>query len=183
MMIIYGMDKELENEEIVDTLIKQNFLEVESERLRKTIKPGFRPGPKTGRRCHLVIELDNYARKELLATDKVFIGYEALTVRDFIFIPSCYKCNDIGQKERYYNQPARCKHCASENHKEESCSNKNKPKIKCIPCYLKNKNCYADKQQECLSYRLAQGRVVTRIDYGQIELSTCQCPKFKNSIK
>lgn len=151
-MIIYGVETGMRNEEIVEAVIKQNFGKGRSEEVEKGIKPKFRTGPRNKKRCHLVIEVTKDIRKELLTRRKVFVYYEALTVKDSVSIPKCYKCQTYGHIERYCDQRQRCDYCDEVDHGEKNRRNKSKKRIYCIPCWVRRKECKARQQMECFSY-------------------------------
>jgi len=121
----------------VDSLILQNFPDCDNEELKGSIKPRFRSRPRGQRRCHLVVEVEGKIRKELLKKGKVFILYEALTIKDFMAVTRCFKCNDLGHIEINCSGPIRCGHSAREFNKRVDCPTKDKQGVVCIPCHLR----------------------------------------------
>lgn len=164
LMIVYGIPVELQEKEVLEELIERNLPEITEEQ-KQLIKTRFKTGPRDRDRYHLVIEVPRSVREILLRRPKIYIGYEATNVKDYLVVTVCMKCKDYGHIARNCRDDERCGHCGEKGHKKLECPDKNKNKV-CIPCHKKGKKCGVKTQQECPQYKMQLQRTIEKFDYG-----------------
>ena len=92
-LIIYDVPKELEEEEFAKAIFEQNE-EVASNatEFAKCFKPKFKTGKKNSETTKWVVEVSSSTRKVLLNARRVFIGWRACKVQDYLLVLRCFKC-------------------------------------------------------------------------------------------
>lgn len=136
---------ELKDENIIDTIIKQNEIDDTVSkfhiRLVKKVTKKKVNNEQTGegrRRKYnsLILEVDKNIHKQIIEQGKINIGWRKYLIYDFCSVKKCFKCwgyyhiaKNCTRQETYFK-------CAG-NHKSENCKSKTK---KCINCMFKNKN-------------------------------------------
>ena len=165
LIILYSVDATLNEEEMSDTIYRQNFEETMSEDVfRKSFIPRFRTGPKDRAKTHHVIEVSPQLRRSILGKRRVYIGFNSIGVKDFLTVPKCGICQDYGHPQKYCRNEKSCSHCGA-GHELNSCDKKAQPAI-CIPCAKRKRICNAKGTKECATYKMLLERTIAKTDYG-----------------
>lgn len=117
--------------EIKDTIIHQNNLDhideaVLNVRFTKTKFSDSR---------HIVIEVHPKLRREMLALQRIKLGWNMCRVEDFTIVTRCFKCLGYGHTSKFCTNQQACSNCA-ENHHWRDCNNQNS--IRCPNCIKAN---------------------------------------------
>jgi len=152
----------MEEKTVVEELIERNLQEATEEQ-KKLIKPKFRTGPRNQDRYHLVIEVPRSVREILFRRSRIYIGFEATNIKDYLVVTTCMKCFNYGHISRYCKEDERCGNCGEKDHKKQDC--KEQGKKTCVPCYIRKKKCGAKTQQECQTYKIQLQRTIDKYDY------------------
>lgn len=125
----------------------------------------FRTGPKGKAVTNYFAEVDPILRRLLLRKGRVFVGFRALTVRDYLVVSSCVNCQDLGHVSKYcHSKEEVCGHCEKAGHRRAECPDKIKPAV-CIPCLKRGKKC-ANVRGQCQTYKIMVDRLAEKTDYG-----------------
>lgn len=95
-------------------------------------------------------------RRQLKSKDRIYIGYGACKVDDFLSVSRCCKCQAFGhtQAECRREQPV-CGHCAQKGHMAEACT-KRAEAAKCANCeFAKIESGHNVTDKECPCYKHA----------------------------
>ena len=119
----------------------------------------FKAGPRNRNIEHHVAEVSPMIRKVLLGKGRVYMDFTFHSVKCYVVVARCLKCQDMGHPAKYCKRSnASCSHCGEQDHLKMTV------RRRFIPCMIKTKTC-ADRK-ECPTYRLMMERLVSRIDYG-----------------
>lgn len=158
--VIYDVPREMEPKDIQASIKKQNASRISKEEA-EGIKFCFKTGRKDTEEANWVVEVSPKTREKLLS-GKLFIGWNACKVRDFVALSRCYKCQGFGHIAKHCKRSTEtCGHCASQGHDVKSCPNKTKP-LTCANCaHAGKKSDHAASSKDCLMYRAALERIVS----------------------
>lgn len=127
-ILISGMTEKLSNEEITSKLKAQNtILQDASFRVVSTF------GKNT---FSAVIEIDTKEFNEIMSSDrkKLNIGWSCCSVKEYVDLMICYKCQGFHHKAKECTRKVACKKCSGEHNLSE-CKSK---VIKCTNCFNAN---------------------------------------------
>lgn len=128
-------DLKLSDEELTNSIKKQNKLGMQEESLRivKRLKTqSNRRGKKEGA---IIIEADERTHEIMLSQGKVNIGWKRCPVFNHISVKRCFKCWGYHHIAKNCIRSAMCHKCAG-NHNSNECATNEK---KCVNCMYKNK--------------------------------------------
>jgi len=124
-IIVYNVESDLKDEEIVRKIINTNIdEEEEAQKAMRDTKVKFRTGPKNKRTCHAVIEVAPRTRELLMAKPRLYIKYTSHMHKDFLVVAKCFKCRDLGHTTRFCGDDEVCTHCGEKGHRRENCGKK-----------------------------------------------------------
>lgn len=168
LIVMYHVPSNLKDEEIVDSVYIQNFdTNMSKDEFISQFVPKFKTGPKGKETVHQVVEVSPVLRKLLLNRVRVYLGYTSVAVKDFLTIPRCLKCQDLGHVSKYCPQEKIvCGHCGEQDHKKKDCGKQSQPAV-CIPCSNRKKKCAAKESKDCQTYQMLRTRLIQKTDYGQ----------------
>ena len=116
MLIVYDVPAQLGEEEFLAALRQQN-LENLSRAKFKEVRLSYKTGTRNQDTDNRMLEVTAAIRETLLKQDKVYIGWSALRVRDFISVSRCYKCQSYEHVSKYCRAAKEsCGHCGGEGH-------------------------------------------------------------------
>ena len=166
LMIIYDLPSSKTNEEITKTLYHQNFEEcMNMDEFNNKFKLRFKTGPREREIVHHVAEVSSDLRKIIMKKSRIYHQFTSHNVRDFIVVPRCLKCQDLGHVRKYCRAEKEvCMHCGEHDHVKSDCDKKNQPPT-CVPCQIRKKKC-TPGGKDCPSFKIMWERHVSRIDYG-----------------
>ena len=164
-MIIYDFPRAKNEQEIKDTIYYQNFEEAFSkEEFMLMFNLRFKAGPRGKSTVHHVAEVSADLRKLILNKGKLYLDFISHSVKDYIVVARCLKCQDLGHVAKYCRkQNSSCSHCGEQDHVKAECQKKEQPAV-CIPCSLRKKKCKGEK--ECPTYRMMLERLIQKTNYG-----------------
>lgn len=165
LVIIYDLSSEKTVEEIAQMIYIQNFESNMSEsEFNEQFKLRFKVGPRNRSVVHHVAEVSSTIRKILLGKGRVYMDFTSHSVKDYVVVARCLKCQDLGHIAKYCKRTnVTCSHCGEQDHVKNDCAKKDQLPT-CIPCMLRKKKCVSRK--DCPTYRLMMERLVSRTDYG-----------------
>ena len=150
----------LEEEDIIELLIKQNQLEKEREGFHMEIikkimkdKKNDNKNVSRGRRSEgaLILAADEITHNWILKNGKVNIGWKKCYVTNYINVKRCFNCWGFYHIAKNCTRPVTCHGCAGD-HKENECK---AGKKKCVNCMYKNRtyNLKINDEHDALSWK------------------------------
>ena len=135
-LIIYDVEKEYNEEELKEDLIRKNLdhvSESEIEEIRNTIKFVHKFKTKDERRVNWIVQLPTKYYMNLSNKGRVFLMWRTYRVKEYINITRCYKCHGYGHVAKICNtRDQLCYSCGSHDHLRKNCPKKSAPE--CINC-------------------------------------------------
>ncbi|XP_060804988.1 uncharacterized protein LOC106141549 [Amyelois transitella] len=128
LIILKGVSKEVQREELVEVVSHQNQIPPEDVRLCFLLKN------RNDRFYNAVLEVAPAIRRRLVEGERVNVEHQRVHVADFSRFVQCYKCLQFGHTNgkctaEFYP----CAHCGSTAHHVTSCPDRANPDKKC--CY------------------------------------------------
>ena len=168
-VIIRKVDKHMSNEELIDSLMVQNQLNIDELQIPRP-KLIFRT--KTQNTYNdAVIRVHPKLYTILISLGKIFIGYTAARVEHYTLITQCFKCMGYGHTQKYCTKDLQtCGHCAG-NHRYAECPNK-QHEPKCVNCHdsrysnRENVSPHTAISDACNIRLIMKRRIEERTDYG-----------------
>lgn len=135
LIIIYDVPANKTEEEICETIYEQNISEEYTrQEFSEKFKIRFRTGQRGRPTTNYVAEVDPCMRKKIIGQGRLYVGFSALGVRDYVVVTTCNKCQNLGHAAKYCHQKNEvCSHCGKEGHRRAECPDKEKMRT-CIPC-------------------------------------------------
>ncbi|KAL0892591.1 hypothetical protein ABMA27_014320 [Loxostege sticticalis] len=134
LIILKGINKDTNREELLDIIAQQNAVPIEGMRLCFPLKN------RNEKLYNVVLEVQPTIYKKFIESERVNIEHQRVRAAEFSRFVQCYKCLEFGHTNNkcradYYP----CSHCASTAHSFANCPNKNKSEaLKCINCTRHN---------------------------------------------
>ena len=166
-VIIYDVPRDVKEEELSMAVFEQNnALASSASDLAVNFKPKFRTGKKDSETTNWVVEVGPDVRKVLLNARKLFIGWRACKVQDYLLVARCFKCQGFGHIAKHCDREEVCSHCADSGHKSADCTKKSHGK-KCANCLRMKRDAGHDTtDKQCPLYKTALERQINSTDYG-----------------
>ena len=129
-LLLMHVPKDVENEEIRDTILHQNNLaHLEDPVLNiKFTKSTFQDS-------RHVIEASPNLRRELVALRKIKLHWNMCKIEDFVVVTKCLKCLGFDHTSRFCQGQQKCSYCAENRHWKE-CGNQHQ--THCSDCLKAN---------------------------------------------
>jgi len=173
-VIIYNLSNDDQKEEIEEAI--HNYLATTTGMTTQDeVRFKFFTKAKSANLRNAVIEVSPNARKTLLSSGKVNIGWSRCIVADFISVTRCFKCLGFGHIAKYCSQTQqKCSNCAGD-HKHSDCDSSDNHKT-CLNCVLlnsrtRNSKLYVDTKHSamdnnCHCFKYQKSQTISKIDYG-----------------
>nr|XP_031848670.1 uncharacterized protein LOC116434077 [Nomia melanderi] len=147
----------------VPTKKKPNFKSQNEDLATDEIKPLF----KTAKGKNWVVETSPKTREAILSRGRLFLGWHACRVRDYVVAGRCFRCQAFGHIAKHcWATVDTCGHCAKEGHCYKDCPNKEE-NPSCINCKrAKRPHNHPSRKDECPPYKKALETLVSKTDYG-----------------
>lgn len=165
LIAIYDLQSKWDNDYIKEAIYVQNLKDkITYDEFYNGFSLKFKTGPRDKPTVHHVAEVEPKIRKLLLNQHRLYLGFYATRIKDYIVVPRCMKCQDFGHVGKHCSAEGHtCGHCAGKHQKAE-CQNKDKEQV-CVPCNKRNKKCKGGN--DCQTYKMMMERLVEKTDYGQ----------------
>lgn len=167
-LLLMYVPKDVENEEIKDTILHQNNLShVEDPILNiKFTKRTFEDAR------HAIIEVSPNLRRELVALRKIKIHWNMCKFEDFVVVTRCLKCLGFGHTSRFCRSHQKCSYCAEDHHWKE-CGNQHQ--TRCSNCLKANTYIHDEGRKlnanhsvfskECPKMKRIESIIISKTDY------------------
>lgn len=167
LMIIYDVQTNWTEDYIKTSIYNQNIKDlISKEDFDNGFTLKFKTGPREKTTVNHVAEVDPKVRKALLTSYKIYMGFYSLSIKDYIVVPRCLKCYDLGHVAKHCKEEEQnCSHCGGQKHQKAECPKKGEDQT-CIPCQKRNKTC-KEKGKECKTYKLMMERLIQKTNYGE----------------
>ena len=165
-MIIFDVPREMSENDILKSMRKQNAKVTEGMENDGDFSLCFRTGRKDSDETNWVAEVSPKLREKLLEANKVFLGWNACKVRDFLAVSRCFKCQGFGHIAKHCRHKEEvCSHCTEEGHGAKTCPKKTQSAV-CVNCRRFGlKGGHAASSKECPAHRKALEKSVNRTVY------------------
>lgn len=162
LMIVYNVPADLTERKVKQLVYEQNFEGIiRKEEYEDNFNMKFKTGPRDKTTVHHVVEISAKLRKILLNQKRIYVAYGSYDVKDYIVVPRCMKCQDLGHVSKYCRKENQvCSHCGDEAHKRADCPRRILTAI-CIPCKYRGKRCVG----ECATNKMLVERLIAKTDY------------------
>lgn len=138
-IMVMGLNKnvdKVDDEQLIDDIIKHNNLDVNNEKVYVKKIVSF-PDSRYCNQIKMVLEVDAETRKRLVRCGVMKLNWMTGRVTDYVFVRRCYKCGGYGHNQKDCTNDVHCPECAG-NHNLKECRAQDKD-VKCINCLLVNK--------------------------------------------
>lgn len=163
LVIVYDVDTQMKEEEMLENIYQQNFEEMDKTSFMEGCKVRFKTGPRNRATVHYVVEMTGTIRKLVTQRGRLYIGFSSHNVKDYIVVPRCLKCQDLGHIAKHCRkEEGVCAHCGDSGHNKSDCPKKQQPSV-CIPCSTRKKRC--TDRKECQTHKMLWERLIAKTDY------------------
>ncbi|GBP39492.1 hypothetical protein EVAR_32424_1 [Eumeta japonica] len=158
-------------ETVMTSLFEQNLRvkhpEWPLERLIKNCRVAFKKSRRERATTTVVLECEPDLRDVLVSLDRAYIGWEAVTVCDYIDVTCCRKCQQYGHPEAHCRSGETvCARCRSTGHRTADYKAET---TKCATCHRfgrREADTHTTAARECPACRFAEERLITVTRYG-----------------
>ncbi|GBP63884.1 Uncharacterized 50 kDa protein in type I retrotransposable element R1DM [Eumeta japonica] len=158
-------------EAIMTSLFEQNLRikhpEWPLERLTKNCRVAFKKSRRERATTTVVLECEPELRDVLVSLNRAYIGWEAVTVCDYIDVTCCRKCQQYGHSEAHCRSGETvCARCGFTGHRAADCKAET---AKCATCHRFGRHeadTHTTAARECPARKFAEERLITVTRYG-----------------
>lgn len=163
-VIIYQVPTSIPDDEFMEQLYSINLSEeMTIEEFKEEAALKFKTGRKDSRKTNHVLEVSPRLWYSLLQKERVYIEFESLRVKDFVRVPRCFTCHDLGHTSGQCKKKEQvCYRCGKTGHIQTACNNQ---KAGCIPCSYRRLDCDKAGGPECPTYKHFHRRATDNTDY------------------
>lgn len=167
-ILIKNLPKDLQEKEISAAVRHQNLDNYPKDKLQDHFKLSFKTGPRDRETVDWVAEVSPEAREKILKEGRLYVGWHACYVQDFVAVTRCYQCQAFGHIAKHCKATTEtCGHCTDNGHSQKNCPN-SKKEPQCVNCKRAGKaHNHSSRSKDCPAYQSAMRTYVSRIDYGQ----------------
>ena len=134
-MIIFGIDSTLSKSDFTDCLINQNDkFRLMIENQNETFEILFMKKDRNGQQF-AILKVTPKLWKLCIDEKRIFIGYNACHIQNYISITQCYRCLRFGHKSVDCSNNLTCNKCGGHDHYGSNCK---KTYTSCVNCLFKN---------------------------------------------
>lgn len=174
LVIIKGVSKHIESDEIAGLLLQQNP-GISAAASDGDIRLRFLRTNRNDSLFNAVLEVSPAVRLLLLEQQRVNIDHQRVRVSDYSPFIQCFKCLQFGHTQsKCESESKHCSHCASDAHSFDSCPNKSdSSQLCCFNCDSDNKKYKrstptghsATSAKHCPKIKSAMQRLAARTEY------------------
>lgn len=167
-VMIYDIDDDLANEDVVKNIYEQNLVEsdITLDQFQEEFQCVHKFGHRTDQtRKHWVAECSARVRNELRRRERLYVGWQCCRIKDYNPLVRCYQCQAFGHVAKFCKNKLVCPHCSGE-HDRNKCPSKDRPGI-CANCKFAGRNFHHETgDRECPELERATKIAIERVDYG-----------------
>lgn len=168
-IIIYDVDNSVSKEEILEELWSKNLERLGLNRSTNdhwaTIRFGIKS--KIKNTTSWIIEVSGEIKRKLKEQGRLFIGWRAYRLNDFIGVTRCFKCLGLGHSMKYCKQEEHtCGICADSGHISKDCPKKREG-YSCVNCKRSRRKVFKHNvnDRNCPEYQRICELQRNKIDY------------------
>ena len=170
LICFHRLDGNPKFEEVLIALHDQNFREDDAwplDRIRSEAKGAFKKNRAHGAATAVIFACSPALREALLSKGRVFIGWQAVEVTDFVGVTCCNKCQQYGHPEKFCrSKEVVCGRCGNLGHGSEKCKSE---LICCATCKRfgkKESETHRTASRDCPARIYAEKRCIEMTQYG-----------------
>ncbi|XP_039313845.1 uncharacterized protein LOC105203452 [Solenopsis invicta] len=154
-LIVYDVEKELKEDEILQNLINKNFdhlSDVELDKLKEVVKVRYRYRNRENR-LNWIIQMPGKYLSYIVNKGRVYMQWQTYRAREYINISRCFKCHSHGHVAKICTNPDQlCEICGSKEHLKKECDKTEEPR--CMNCIRtrRKENRHSVRSKDCPEY-------------------------------
>ena len=157
-------------DEVLVALHDQNYREDSAwplSRIQSEAKGAFKKNRARGAATAVIFACSAALRESLLQKSRVFIGWQAVEVTDYIMVTCCNKCQQYGHPEKFCRSKEEvCGRCGNVGHKTEACKSASTCCATCKRFGKKGGESHRTASKDCPARMFAEKRSVEMTHYG-----------------
>ncbi|KAF2897004.1 hypothetical protein ILUMI_09171 [Ignelater luminosus] len=123
LVTLFDVPTSMSEEDLLGGIHEQNFDDMSKDEFLAQLKPRFRTGPRDKATVNHVAEVSPTLRKRILAQGRVYVGFRSIKAKDYVAVPKCVKCQDLGHVGKHCSQTEiTCGYCGEQGHTESGCA-------------------------------------------------------------
>lgn len=116
-MAIYNIPKNMPEKDVLTAIRLQNFEHIPKSKFPEVFKLLFKTGDRAKETVNWIVEVTPEIRDEIKKQSRLFLGWNACHIQDYIAVSRCYKCQAFGHIAKFCRASQdTCGHCAKEGH-------------------------------------------------------------------
>lgn len=166
--IIFDVPRDYNENMLAEAIHLQNAEGINKQKFNNELKLIFKTGDKLKDTVNWVAEVSPDLRKILTAKGRIFVGWRACRIQDYIRLTRCYKCQSFGHVAKFCRAGTEtCGHCGEHGHNFKSCPNKTRNESCALCKRIKKPDSHSSRSNDCPIYKTALGQHINKINYGQ----------------
>jgi len=162
-MIVYDVPNEMTSDELMREFYEKNVRSYVSEsEFKERVRIVSRGGKKVAACGNVILEVPSRVKNVVCTEGRVFVGWKAFRVKEFVNVLRCRRCYAYGHMMRECMEKERlCQKCGMSGHMVRECKNI----FACRNCKVKESKCdHSVLSEECPEYRRALEREKARVN-------------------
>lgn len=163
LMAVYNVKDHISDQNFLDEMYDINLSDkITPEEFKQEVTIKFKTGPKSRNYFNNILEVSPRVYHLLAKKERIYIKFECLRIKDFIRVPWCAKCNDLGHSAKKCKREEVCHRCGQKGHDKTNCRGE---AIGCMPCHYRKRTCNKAGGPECPTHKQLYTRQVENTDY------------------
>nr|XP_037877415.1 uncharacterized protein LOC101741146 [Bombyx mori] len=167
LVAVNGVEGDPSFEEVIECLASQNLDPEEwpLTRVRAELTGAFKKGRRQSNNTTVVFNASPRIRDALVKIGRVYVGWVACEVTDFVRVTCCNKCQQYGHPEKFCRaKEATCGRCGEDGHRMEACK---AASACCATCRrFRREAMHPTASRDCPARRHAEERFLNQVEYG-----------------